>query len=199
MKNDLRSLAWTQLHLNSVLDIIGFLSAFWLLAAQCWTFGIMCGRGYYDTQRWGNSHHFCSVGKFAWLLERLKQEASRCAEMLITKGQACAHHDIIKHNQGLIYLRTVMSLVLSGEKQRTEKVQGSSRLLQRRIYVEEENIDRSFANDTRNVLVTCEPEVRSGTLPSFRRVISKMKKTLIASLAWEERRWQSSAQIFRPP
>lgn len=124
MKNDLRSLAWTQLHLISVLDIIGFLSAFWLLAAQCWTFGIMCGKGYYDTQRWGNSHHFCSVGKFAWLLEQLKQEASRCAEMLIAKGQACAHHDTIKHNQGLMYLRTVMSLVLSGEKQRTEKVRG---------------------------------------------------------------------------
>lgn len=58
----------------------------------------MCGKGYYDAQRWGNSHHFCSVGKFAWLLERSEQEASRCAEMLITEGQACAHHDIIKHH-----------------------------------------------------------------------------------------------------
>lgn len=199
MKNDLRSLAWTQLHLNSVLDIIGFLSAFWLLAAQCWTFGIMCGKGYYDTQRWGNSYHFCSVGKFAWLLERLKQEASRCAEMLITKGQACTHHDIIKHNRGLIYLRTVMSLVLSGEKQRTGKVRVSSRFSQREIYAEEENTDRFFANDIRNVLVTRGPEVWSGTLLSFCRVISKMKTALIASLAWEERPWQSSGQIFRPP
>lgn len=160
MKNDLRSLAWTQLCLNSVLDIIEGLSAFWLLAAQCWTFGIMCGKGCYDTQRWGNSHHFCSVGKFAGLLERLEQEASRCAEMLITKGQAYAHHDIIKHNQGLIYLRTVMSLVLSAENQRTEKVRGSSQ----KIYVEEENTDGSFASDVRKVLVTNSPEVWSGTL-----------------------------------
>lgn len=48
------------------------------------------------------------------------------------------------------------------------------------IYVEEENINWSFVNDIRNVLVT---EVRSGTLPSFCQVISKMKKMLIASLA----------------
>lgn len=164
MKNDLRSLAWTQLRLNSVLDIIGGLPAFWLLAAQCWTFGIMCGKGCYDTQRWGNSHNFCSVGKFAWLLERLEQEASRCAEMLITEGQAWAHHDIIKHNQGLIYLRTVMSLVLSAENQRTEKVRGSSRLAQHNISAEEENTDGSFASDVRNVLVTSGSEVWSGTL-----------------------------------
>ena len=199
MKNDLRSLAWTQLHLNSVLDIIGVLSAFWLLAAQCWTFGIMCGKGYYDTQRWGNSHHFCSVGKFAWLLERLKQEASRCTEMLITKGQACAHHDIIKHSQGLIYLRTVISLDSSGKKQRTEEVKGSSRLSQRGIYVEEKNIDGVFANDIRCVLVTRGPEMLCGTLPSFHQVISKKKKMLIASLTWKERPWQNSGQRFRPP
>lgn len=84
--------------------------------------------------------------------------------MLITEGQACAHHDIIKHNQGLIYLRTVMSLVLSAENQRTEKVRGSSRLTQCKIYVEEENTDGSFANDVRNVLVTGGSEVWSGTL-----------------------------------
>lgn len=165
MKNDLRSLAWTQLRLNSVLDIIEGLSAFWLLAAQCWTFGIMCGKGYYDTQRWGNSHNFCSIGRFAWLLERLEQEASRCAEMLITEGQACAHHDIIKHSPGLIYLRTVMSLVLSAEKQRAEKVMGSSRLAQRKI--DAANTDGSFANDVRNVLVTSGPEVWSDTLLSL--------------------------------
>lgn len=80
--------------------------------------------------------------------------------MLITKGQAYAHHDIIKHNQGLIYLRTVMSLVLSAENQRTEKVRGSSQ----KIYVEEENTDGSFASDVRKVLVTNRPEVWSGTL-----------------------------------
>lgn len=174
-----------------------FLSAFWLLEAQRWTFGTMCGKGYYDTQRWGNSHHFCSVGKFAWLLERLKQEASRCAEMLITKGQACAHHDIIEHNRGLIYLRTLMSLVLSGENQGTDKVRGSSRLSQREICVQEENTDHSFANDVRNVLATCWPEVQSDALPSFQQVVSKIKKT--ASLAWAERPWQSSGQIFRYP
>lgn len=103
--------------------------------------------------------------------------------MLITKGQACARHDIIKHNQGLIYLRTVMSLVLSGDKQRTEKVWGSHRRSQHGSYIEEENIDGPFAGDIRNVLVTCEPEVRSGTLPFFCQAISKMKKMLIASLA----------------
>lgn len=101
--------------------------------------------------------------------------------MLITKGQACAHHDIIKHNRGLIYLRTVMALVLSGENQGTEKVRGRSRLSQGEIYVEEENTEHSFANDVRNVLATCWPEVRSNTLPSFHRVISETKKT--ASLA----------------
>lgn len=66
-------------------------------------------------------------------------------------------------------------------------MRGSSRLSQRGIYVEEENTDRSFANDIRKVLVSCGTEIRSGTLPSFCRVISKMKKTLIASLAQGER------------
>lgn len=103
------------------------LSAFWLLPAQCRTFGIMCGKGYYDAQRWGNSHDFCSVGKFAWLLEQLKQEVPRYAEMLITEGQACAHHDIIKHNWGLIYLRTIMSLACQ-EENRGQKRWGEYRL-----------------------------------------------------------------------
>lgn len=87
--------------------------------------------------------------------------------MLITEGQACAHHDIIKHSPGLIYLRTVTSLVLSAEKQRTEKVMGSSRLAKHKIDAEEENTDGSFANDVRNVLVTGGPEIWSGTLLSL--------------------------------
>lgn len=49
------------------------------------------------------------------LLEWLKQEASCCAVKLITKGQAWTHHDIIKHNWGLIYLRTVVPLVTWGD------------------------------------------------------------------------------------
>lgn len=197
MKNDHRSLAQTQLHSNSVLDIIGGLSAFWLLAAQCWTFGIMCGKGYYDTQRWGNSHNFCSVGKFAWLLEQLEQEASRCAEMLITKGQACAHHDIIKHNWGLIYLRAVMSLILSAESQRTERVRGSNRFAQ---------VVQVLCQGRKHWWLHCQwckkcfshqwawgMEWHSSFVCHFQN------KALMASLAGEERRRQSSGQLFRPP
>lgn len=107
--------------------------------------------------------------------------------MLITKGQACAHHDIIKHNLGLIYLRTVMSLVLPAENQRTEKVRGSSRLAQHKTSVEEENTDGSFANDVRNALVTSRPEVWSGTLLSLCHFQNK------------ENINSKSGQIFRSP
>lgn len=102
--------------------------------------------------------------------------------MLLTKSQACAHHDIIKHNQGLIYLRAVASCVLLAGKQRTEKVRRSSRLPQHKIYVDE-NTDHSFANDIGNVSGTHGPTVGSDTFPPFHRVVSKMEKLLTASLA----------------
>lgn len=52
------------------------------------------------------------------------QEASQCVKMLLTKSQACAHQGTIKHHQGPIYLRPVMSGVLSGENQGLDKVRG---------------------------------------------------------------------------